>query len=241
MAKKIKLDKKKTMILVGIAVVLILFLIQEKPAAEVRTIQGEWDISEEVEAAGLEQYLIEEEDFDYSTPEVYVAAQEIKARTSNPEEAIKETLRFVVANVRYSSITINYCFNERASTALETGKSDCVGMARLVTALLRAQGIPTRTAGGCLASKRCAPIFAVVPQLEARVVEMVEGDFKKRGFLHEWVEIWTPDKEWQLGEPTSGQLFPIDCVAYKLFAYDTNPRDRCVILDANFWNICKIA
>ncbi len=212
---------------------------QGKTVAEVKTIQGGWDISEEVKAAGLEQYLIEEEDFDYSTPEVYVAAQEIKARTSSPEEAIKETLRFVVANVRYGSITINYCFNEKASTALKSGMSDCVGMARLVTALLRAQGIPVRTAGGCLASQRCAPIFAVVPALEARVVEMVEGDFKKRGFLHEWVEIWTPVEKWQLGEPTSGQLFPIDCVAYKLFEYDTNPRDRCVILDAKFWEMCR--
>ena len=180
-------------------------------------------------------------DFDYTSPEVYAVAQEIKAKARNEEEAIKETLLFVVRNVRYSSaITISYCYQEKASDVLNSGLGDCVSMSRLVTALLRAQGIPARTAGGCLASfKRCVSVFAVIPTIEAQTTEMMEGDFKKRGFLHEWVEVWTPKKGWRLVEATSGQLFPTQCNAYLQFSYDTNPRNRCVITDREFWNICR--
>ena len=247
MANKIKFTKKKAILLIGIAVIIILVLIQQKPAVEVGaigTIPGEWDISEEVKAAGLEQYLIEEPDFDYSDSSIYTLAQEIKENSKNPEEAIKETLRFVVSNIRYSSaITVNYCFDEKASTVLRSGFSDCVGMTRLVVSLLRAQGIPVRSVGGCLSSfKRCTPVFSVIPLLDAQTTKMVEDDFKKRGFLHEWVEIWTPNEDWRMAEPTSGQLYSASCSksdAYLRYSYDTNPKDRCVIIDQRFWNQCK--
>ena len=179
-----KVDKKGNIILIVLAIVIIISLIYEKPSVEVET------LDEEVTVVKLEQYLIEEPDFDYSNPEVYAAAQEIKAKSRTPEEALRNTLRFVVANVRYSSaITIKYCFDEKASTALKSGFGDCVSMTRLTVSLLRAQGIPARSVGGCLASyKRCAPIFTIIPRLEAQTTEMVPDDFKKRGFLHEGVK-----------------------------------------------------
>lgn len=235
MAGKTKFNKKKNVILIVLAVVIIISLMQEKP--EVEPIL---DILEE----DLGQYLIEEPDFDFSTPEVYVAAQEIKARTSTQEEAVRETLRFVVNNVRYSSaVTISYCFDEKASTVLKSGIGDCVSMSRLAVSLLRAQGIPARSVGGCLsASRRCVPVFAVIPRLEAQVTEMRPEDFKKRGFLHEWIEVYTQEKGWRICEATSGQIFSTSCYStgYLIYAYDTNPKDRCVVLDRGFWNQCKI-
>lgn len=234
-----KLNKKHYMIIA--VLILLVFFLTQKP--KIQTIKGEWDISEQVAERGYEKYLIEESDFDYTHPEVFALAQEIKSRTSTPEEAIKETLKYVVQNIRYTSITINYCYEEKASDALERGIGDCVSMARAVTALLRAQGIPTRTRGGCLsATKRCNILFATVPFLEAQVTPMVEGDFKKRGFLHEWAEIWTPDREWFIAEPTSGQTFPMSCydVAYLPFSYDSNNINRCVINSPSFWSQCKV-
>lgn len=231
-----KLRKEQKIILTAFAIVLVI-LMQGKPIPKI--IPGEWDIL----AEGLEKYLIEEEDFDYSNPEVYIAAKEIKLRTSTPEEAVKETLRFVVDNVRYSSsITINYCFNEKASAVLESGIGDCVSMSRLAVSLLRAQGIPARSVGGCLSAyRRCVPVFAVIPRLEAQVTEMEEDDFKKRGFLHEWIEFYLPEKGWQIAEATSAQIFDVSCysTAYLIYAYDTNPKDRCVVLSSNFWNQCR--
>lgn len=237
------MDKKKMYLWVVLGLILALGIYSTSQRTKINTIKGGWDISQEVVVNGYGQYLVETSDFDYTSPEVYKIAQEIKQRTSTPREAIKETLTFVVQNTMYSSsVSVETCFEEKASTVLTSGVGDCVSMSRLVTALLRAQGIPTRTMGGCLSStKRCAPIFAVIPLLEAKVTPMTRGDFKKRGFLHEWVKIWDGEK-WLLGEATSGQLFDMECTEYGYleFGYDTNPRDRCVITDSSFWNQCSV-
>ena len=230
-----KLKKKHYMLIALVGIVLIWSLFQEP---KIHTIPGGWNVSE-----GFEQYLVEEPDFDYTHPSIYSLAQTIKSQTSTPKEAIKQTIKYVVQNIRYSSaITINDCFEEKASDVLESGIGDCVSMSRLVTALLRAQGIPARTVGGCLSSyRRCRVLFATVPFLEAQVTEMVEEDFKKRGYLHEWVEAFDGEK-WVLIEATSGQVFPVSCYdeAYLKYSYDSNQMNRCVITSRNFWSQCKI-
>ena len=143
--------------------------------------------------------------------------------------------------MRYSgSIDINQCYTEKASTILKEGVGDCVSMSRLATALLRAQGIPTRTMGGCLSFlARCSPTMAAVPFIQTQVTEMQPNDFKKRGFLHEWIETWIPEKGWVLGEATAGQVFDLTCKSYIQYGYDSNSMERCVINDQSFWNICK--
>lgn len=205
-----------------------------------KQVTGSWDISEQVAEAGYETYLVEERDFDYSDPAVFAAAEKIKSETTDAFDAVKATATFVVDTIRYSSkVSVAYCYEETASSALEVGFSDCVGMARLVTALLRAQGVPARTMGGCLSMRqRCSALFVVSPLLEARVTDMHAGDFKKRGFLHEWVEVWTPERGWLIVEATSGQIFPKDCGAYIEYGYDSNRFDRCVINSPTFWNQC---
>ena len=205
------------------------------------TIQGNWDISQQILDNGYSQYLVVEPDFDWDNPEIYRLAGEIKQRTNSPEEAIKETITYVVKNVQYSSkVSVEYCYDEKASTVLEAGFGDCVSMARLALALLRAQGIPARTMGGCLSfSSRCTPLFSIYPKVDAMVTPMTMGDFKKRGFLHEWVEVWTPNENWRIIEATSGQIFPLTCNAYIPYAYDYNSYDRCVIQDQQFWDLCS--
>ncbi len=246
------MEKKNEEILLYVGIFALILILMGgnndvKPGGIV-SIEGNWDISEQVLEQNLEQYTIEEEDFDYSDPQVYKLAQDIKSSTATPYDAVKATARYVYDNIQYSSkVSVNFCYEETASSALEAGTGDCVSMVRLATALLRAQGIPTRTMGGCLASSgRCSPLFAVAPpEITAQVTTMVEDDFKKRGFLHEWYEFWVPDGSedgiWRIGEATSGQIFPIGCPAYIQFAYDNNRFNRCVIQDNNFWNLCSIS
>lgn len=240
------MDENNRFNFIIISVIIISLIFFQKPA-EPSKLTGPWDISEQVAANGYQQFLVEEQDFDYSSTEIQQIAAEIKHSSATPEDAVKQTLKFVVQNVRYSSkITINYCYNEKASDVLKAGTGDCVSMSRLATALLRAQGIPTRTMGGCLsASIRCDPLMAVIPGAEPQVTEMMEGDFKKRaskkqGFLHEWIEIWTPGKGWRIGEATSGQIYSMSCGTYKNYDYDADSFTRCVINDAQFWNQCYI-
>lgn len=241
------MDKKKTqMIFYGIILVgLIIFVAKKDVIPEPLPIQdgATWDISTQVTNQGLDTYLKEEADFDYSNENVYKLAQQIKSSTSTPYDAIKKTAKYVVTNVQYNAkISINYCYDETASKVLASGSGDCVSMSRLVTALLRAQGIPARTMGGCLTSSRgCLPLFAAIPSFEARTTPMSQGDYKKRGFLHEWVEAWDPEKGWSLIESTSGQVFNMNCDSYLEYGYDTNKYERCVIQESSFWNTCAVA
>lgn len=234
-------SKAQIVVALGAVALFILLFGTKQTVTPISTIEGEWDISEDISNNNLEEYLIETYDFDYRNPKVYKIAQELKEGSSSPFNAIQKTARYVYDTVSYNSkISINYCYDERASTVLEMGTGDCVSMSRLVTALLRAQGIPTRTVGGCLTSTRkCAILFSAYPYSEVQVTPMIEGDFKKRGFLHEWVEAWDPERGWMLIEATAGQILPQNCNTYMFYSYDTNRYDRCIINDQGFWNQCS--
>ena len=216
---------------------------------QVSSISGSWDISDKVKENNLTQYLKEEIDFDYSHPEIQEIASQIKSSTNTPYDAVKKTAKYVYDAIQYdSAVTVSSCYQETAGSTLEIGRSDCVGMTRLNVALLRAQGIPARSVGGCLKSTvRCSPLFAVAPGVQAKVTPLTEGDFKKRGFLHEWVEVFVPtpknpDGEWLSLEATSGQIFSKDsCDQYIIFAYDSNQYNRCTLTDQGFWNLCSIS
>jgi transglutaminase-like putative cysteine protease len=233
--------KDQTRIFVGVALVVIALMMAQPSQPVVKTVAGSWDISEEVAEAGHEQLLVEAVDFDYSHPDVFAQAKVLKEGSSSAYDSVKDTAKYVVENVQYSSkITIQYCYEEKASTVLQNKQGDCVSMSRLVTALLRAQGVPARTVGGCLSLReRCSALFTISPLFEAKVTEMEAGDFKKRGFLHEWVEAWTPEKGWVLIEATSGQVFPLNCGSYIQYGYDYDKYSRCVITDSSFWNTCR--
>jgi len=233
---------KENLMIGLIAIVLIIAMSSAKQTSTLPNIQGGWDMSKEVKEAGYEKYLVEEPDFDYYDADIYTKAQNIKATTSSPEEAVKETIKFVYQTVRYSgSVSIDYCYNEKASTVLKNKYGDCVSMSRLVLSLLRAQGIPARTMGGCLSqNKRCNILFSTIPFQEAQTTDMTEGDFKKRGFLHEWTEVWLPSKNgWFITENTAGQTYDLLCNTYLEYGYDSNNINRCTITDSQFWETCK--
>ena len=236
-------ENKKTwmMVAASILVVLLLFSGRTKEEAVSTVVAGAWDISEQVKENSLGQYLVKESDFDYTHPEIQQIAAEIKSSSESPYDAVKKTAKYVYDTIDYDAkVTITSCYTETASSTLELGKSDCVGMTRVNVALLRAMGIPARSVGGCLKStERCSPLFAVAPA--AQTVPLREGDFKKRGALHEWLEAWVPEKGWMKIEATAGQVFSSSCGQYIVYAYDNNQYDRCTIQDQNFWNLCSIS
>ena len=233
-------------IIIAAIVVGVLFFLPKQAPPIITSIEGSWDISAKVAEMGYQQYLIEEPDFDYSYPAIMNIAKQIKQSTSTPDEAIKETARYVVTNIKYNSkVSIDYCYDETASSTFEAKSGDCVSMARLTVALLRAQGIPARTMGGCLSfSGSCAQLFAVAPYYQPQVTDMAQDDFKKRGFLHEWVESWIPTTsttgQWLLIEATAGRVYPdLLCANYIEYGYDSNQWNRCTISSAEFWELCS--
>jgi len=243
MKKKLK---EKDIFMVAVLIALLVFVTSKHAIPEPLSpiTSSTWDISNEVSDSGLSEFLVETADFDYSNENVYKLAQQIKSSTATPYDSIKKTAKYVVSSIDYSSkISVSYCYEETASKVLATGKGDCVSMSRLVTALLRAQGIPARTVGGCLTSSRsCTPLFAAIPSFEARTTPMAYNDFKKRGFLHEWVEVYDVSTNgWLLVESTSGQVFKLNCDSYLMYHYDTNKYDRCTIDSQSFWQTCNEA
>lgn len=250
MSTKTILKKKRNIIPLVILLILLAFLFGGgKAAIDNKTSQGTpissqgtWDISQEVKDNNLTQYLKEELDFDYSDPEILEIAKSIKSSTSTPYDAVKKTAKYVYDNIQYTTVTVNHCYQETAATTLQTGSSDCVGMTRLNVGILRAMGIPARSVGGCLKSSiRCTPLFAVAPGVDAKISPMIEGDFKKRGFLHEWLEVWDPVRGWLQVEATAGQVYGPECNQYLKYSYDSNQYNRCSLNDQNFWNLCSIS
>lgn len=184
-------------------------------------------------------YLIASEDIDI-TPEIQAVANTITKSSSSLKDAIHNTAAYVYKNVDYKGdITVEACYNEKSSGTLDNKIGDCVSMSRLVTSLLRAQGIPARTVGGCIKPVvRCATLFSMIPTEEQSVPKSLISDFKKRGYLHEWVEAFDGEN-WVIIDATIGRVLPTTCEDYLFYAYDTNPTDRCVINDNNFYNACK--
>lgn len=193
------------------------------------------------ETIDYSEYLQETADFDYSNEAIYKKAIEIRAISDSDEKIIKNTLHFVATTIRYNdSINPEYCFEEKASDVLIKENGDCVSMARLVVSLLRANNIPSRTAGGCLTEDVCLVSFSTTNIYKAKTVPIRLGDYKKRGFLHEWVEVYSKDKEgWYILEPTTGQTFSKNCKSYGFYSYDKDEFERCVLLNESFVQECK--
>lgn len=231
-------DKYNQWIMVGFIIVIIIFT-NNKTYQMLPTDQISGQSAMNGATENLSQYLVETSDFDISNPEIQALAQAIKSKATSQDDQVKQTIKYVYNNVKYTSVAVSYCYSEKASTVLSLRQGDCVSMSRAVTALLRAQGIPSRTMGGCLSfSKSCGVLFAAIPGAIPQTTPMVEGDFKKRGFLHEYVEAYIEGRGWVRIEATSGQIFPLDCSVYLNYGYD-DVNTRCTINDQNFWNQCK--
>lgn len=183
------------------------------------------------------QYTTAQRTIDYLTPELQSVIDDMDA--TGPEDLLKKATRYVLSRIKYASagITPSYCFSETATSAYLSESGDCVSMAKLGTALLRGQGIAVRTVGGCVKfDGSCSPLMGVIP---IPIEKAVIFDGKKRGFLHEWTEVWIPNKGWVLVDFTNGAIYEKGCKDYIIYAYDeANYKDICVIEDDEFNKKC---
>lgn len=227
---------KKDRLLLLIIIIGYVFLSQPTPEIiEEDRIVNRWGDN----IMGKEQFLKDEKDFDYNREDMMKVADTLAIASDSTLESIKLTTFFVFNNIEYdSSVSITYCYSETASSVLAKGSGDCVSMSRLTVALLRAQDIPARTVGGCLSyGTDCTPVFALISGAEVPKPEY-QYDYKKRGYLHEWVEAWT-GTDWVLVEPTAGLVLDKGCGKYHIYSYDTNTHDRCVINNQEYVDYCR--
>ena len=156
----------------------------------------------------------------------------------NDEDALKKTLKFVLANVKYGRVEKSDCFPETATSALKYGRGDCVSMTKVGSAILRGMGVAVRTGGGCLKGMSCSSIMATFPIPVSRP-DIVDN--KKRGWLHEWGEVWLVKKGWVLVDFTNGAIYS-ECDDYGFYAYDNADKiEMCIISDNSFVEECKVS
>jgi len=180
-------------------------------------------------------YLSATEDFDVNSEIVQSTAKMLKGR--NDMETLKNTETYVVNNIIYSDVSTNYCISdEKASTVIETKKGDCVSKTKAAVTLLRANGIQSRSVGGCLSrNNACSTLQGIIPITNIPTSSI--KDNKKRGDLHEWYEAYI-DGKWYQVEPTAYYIYPEQCNNYIKLSYDSNVYDRCVINDNQFVATC---
>jgi len=204
-----------------------------------------WDVSykEDLRKNNIPtEYLKRNNMFDYDDPTIRRITKEINASSNNEYQAIRNTLNYVIRNIQYNGEeTVASCVPEKASDVIKSGDGDCVSMAKLSVSILRGMGIASRTVGGCLSQTyTCTPLFAAAPTKKPVRPDMDYLDLKKRGGLHEWIEIWVPKNGWIMADPTSAEVFVQGCKDYLFYAYDYTPEEMCSISDLTFWNKCNL-
>jgi transglutaminase-like putative cysteine protease len=202
-----------------------------------------WDKTylSKAEQAGIDQSLFLHNSIVDQAEGITNVANDIKSKSINANDAVQKTMEYVYQHVRYTRQTsANACFVETSASVFQTGQGDCVSMTKLVISLLREQGIAARPAGGCISKNfACGAIFAVTGARQPQYEPVDPTDPKKRGGLHEWVEIWLPDQGWVIGEATSGQIFPKSCQSYDYHDYNDDAYGMCVVTDLNYRRQCE--
>lgn len=242
------MEHNKQLLIIGIAVLLVITLFGTKKLSE-GFLSGppepkevwQQNYREAMVANNIKlDYTQAQAVIDYLSPEIQDVINNMDS--TSPEDAIKKARSYVLDKITYNSagITPQYCYGETATSALKIGTGDCVSMVKLGTAILRGQGIAVRTLGGCVKwSGTCSTLMGTVP-LPLQKADIYDG--KKRGYLHEWSEVWLPERGWILVDFTNGAIYEKGCEDYLIYDYDEGHyRDICVITDQDFINQCKVA
>jgi transglutaminase-like putative cysteine protease len=143
-----KKEHQTQLAIVGIIVILAIYAMRVN-ISTVSVVSGDTNAWGDY-IADKAEYISGTSDMD-NTVELKNVAEEIQESSTSSKAAIKKTAEYVYKNVQYKGdISTLYCFTEKASDVYETKQGDCVSMSKLTAALLRLQGIPARTVGGCV-------------------------------------------------------------------------------------------
>jgi len=231
--------KENLPIVIGILLILIVLI---TPRTSIGPEETDW---QENYAMAVELAGIEDKHFNHNTiidtnEDLELIANQISSESINAKDAVRNTMEWVYNNVQYSRKTSAIeCYSETSIDAFEKGVGDCVTMTKLAVSLMRTQGIAARPAGGCISGTfTCGVLFSIHPERVPMFEPVDLDDPKKRGGLHEWLEIWLPEDGWIIGEATSGQLFDKSCRSYDYHDYNTDSIGMCVIFDQNYVRQC---
>jgi transglutaminase-like putative cysteine protease len=232
--------KGQTLVVIGIIIVLALFLSTQRPSVGSANKNWKEEYSKAVDLAGLDKSYFSNNNIIDINEKTQAVANQISSESINTKDAIRKTMEWVYQNIDYASqVSAQACFSESSTDAINKGLGDCVTMTKAAVSLLRAQGIAARPAGGCISSRfSCGVLFSIHPERMPRFEPVSLEDTKKRGGLHEWLEIWVPEEGWIIGEATSGQLFPKSCGSYDYHDYNTDDVGMCIISDTNYIRQC---
>lgn len=240
---KLKLNDPKILVIFGI-ILLVFFVVGKKTInyiSEPPVPKEQWQAQyrEQLLSNNIDlKYTQAQPTIDYNTPQLTEVINNMDS--NSPEDALKKATKFVLRNVQYdsSNIDANFCYKETATSTYILGFGDCVSMTKLGTALLRGQGIAVRSTGGCVVfTGACDSIMGTIP-LHIPKAEIFDG--KKRGYLHEWAEVWMPEDGWVLVDFTSGAIYDKGCSDYHFYSYDEGHyKDMCVITDKSFIGECR--
>ena len=189
----------------------------------------------------LSVFVVEDPEFDYSNSELQEIIKDIDERAITNQDKIREVLIFVHDNLRYSLTTLQYCYEETASSALRQKVADCVGFTKLTVALLRGLDVPATSVVGCATGKvTCSDIFTtVVPEKTRFPIKPLPADLKYRGGLHQWVIAWDGFK-WVYLEPIVAGIYNPTCQDYLPYQYNPDAgKDRCEIDSDDFALNCR--
>lgn len=236
------------LLVVPIIVLLVFSNLSSNPNPAIQNAPN-WHESYSAEVSGISrEYLKETYYFDYSSPEVQQAIQEILLNSGSAEEAVQNTLDYVYFNVNYVyNEDDDICFSSTASDVLKRQSGQCDTMSRLTIAILRGMGIPARSEVGCLAiDAGCFQSFSVLKiplpkYVEITDEELLQDTVSRKGGLHSWSEAYIPSLGgWVDLESTNGRIVEADtCMNYVTEMYASTVVEECVSRDNEFIQMCK--
>ena len=151
----------------------------------------------------LDEYVLPQQYVDSDNAEIIKLSEQL--RGTDDYETAQNILNYVYKTIKARSETLVNATQLTASELLETPVGVCADKAILMTALLRADGIPARKISGLVLS---VPLKKVV-------------DWSHPGGSHAWVEFYA-DGEWHFADPTWNIFDKSDTTHLSYGTYETS-------------------
>jgi len=223
--------ENKSIIFIGAAVILFIFALnintdtgpQEQDEIS-KSIESSWtmEYKQQSDNVGISNgYYVTTSYYDTESYFIQAVAIEIMKKSATSKQAIENTLEYVYYNVKYDDMESDAsCFYGVGSEIIQSGEGQCDTQSIAVITILRAMGIASKPVGGCLYKTPCG-IQAIV-DIRPPKQSIAPTELSRGGWLHAWVEAWTPEEGWLTLESTNGLIANNACWGYKVEMYPEN-------------------
>ena len=220
------------LVLVGISLVIVVFFSFNTP------VNPDWeeDYRKALDDEGVSSvdYLSPDRIIDYDDKDLMVLINNIREESTSADDALRKAIKHTSRELDYDWTT--NCFDSTSSSEIfNTNSGHCVHMTKLDLALVRGLGLAARPVGGCLLPQNvCAPLFSLVDEGPKTPPTIDKSSKSRKGYLHQWLQVWLPDKGWVNVEATTGTVYEEDCGLYVVSDFTLN----CEEPDDNFADEC---